>query len=310
MADGAIAFHGAAAGEKLECIGRAAVLAAEEIVAEIPSYFLDPEPACPATTLYLSAQVHGPVEEVTDPEAKARVLRALMAKFQPEGGHVPIEALHPLYRRAIDAVSVLRVPLERLDGKAKLAQNRRPEERAGLLQLLWQRGAPGDARAIELVRAFNAEVRVPAFLESPAGTTLHCHLDSAADADRASELLDGAYWNTGLDRRRIAEAHLRSAAWVGCKDAQGRLVASARAIADAAKWAWIYDVIVEPDWRGRGLGKAMMKLLLDHPAVRSARFVKLTTRDAMKLYQQFGFRDVRELPPRGFHSVEMALVRA
>src|SRR5438309_653515 len=72
IADGAIAFHGAPAGEKLECVGRAAVLAAEEIVAEIPSYFIDPERACPATTLYLSAQVHGAIEEVADAEAKAR----------------------------------------------------------------------------------------------------------------------------------------------------------------------------------------------------------------------------------------------
>ncbi len=87
---GALAFHGAPAGEKMEVIGREAVVSAEEVVAAIPSYFIDPERACPATTLYRSAQVHGRVERVDDAEEKAEVLSALMHRFQPEGGHVPI----------------------------------------------------------------------------------------------------------------------------------------------------------------------------------------------------------------------------
>src|SRR5262245_47264502 len=66
VVDGAVAFHGAPAGEKMEGLRRATVLAAEEIIAQIPSYFVDPERACPATTYYLSVQVHGPLEAVDD----------------------------------------------------------------------------------------------------------------------------------------------------------------------------------------------------------------------------------------------------
>src|SRR6185369_14132132 len=97
-----LAFHGAPAGEKTETEGREAVVSAEEIVASIPSYFLDPERACPATTLYRSAQIHGTVERIDDPAHKAEVLAALMAKYQPEGGHVPISATHPLYQKTIE----------------------------------------------------------------------------------------------------------------------------------------------------------------------------------------------------------------
>src|SRR5438552_12352166 len=77
---GAVAFHGAPSGEKAEALGRPAVVCAEELVAQVPSYWVDAERACPATTYYQSVQVHGLLEEVVDPEAKARVLSALMEK--------------------------------------------------------------------------------------------------------------------------------------------------------------------------------------------------------------------------------------
>lgn len=305
---GGLAFHGAPAGEKIEAIGREAVVAAEETVASIPSYFLDPERACPATTLYRSVQVHGRIEEVADPEHKAEVLAALMSKYQPEGGHVPIAADHPLYAKAIAGILVLRVSMERLDGKAKLAQNRSHDERRRLMERLWERGLPGDPAAIEAIRAANPTTPLPAFLSAPGGAALVCALPPRA-ARTAADLLDGAYWNEGTPRDAVERAHVASPAWVGARDADGRLVATARATGDAAKRAWIYDVMVAPSWRGRGLGEAVLRLLLAHPAVRSARQVLLATRDAQDFYARLGFVDRAEAPRRPYRSIEMVLCR-
>ena len=287
VVDGAIAFHGAPAGEKMDGIGRPCVVAAEEIIAEIPSYFVDPERACPATTYYLSVQVHGKLQIVDDPAAKARVLAALMTRFQAEGGHFPIDAAHPLYRKAIEGLLIARVSLEKLDGKAKLGQNRTPREIERILELLWQRGAPGDVRAIDLVRAAHPQV-TPAFLTGPA--RLYCAPEPET-AEEVAELLKDTYWNGGVPREALVRSHLNSSAWVAARDDDGRVVGSARALADGAKYAWIYDVIVAPDWRARGLGAALMRLLLDHPAVRGARTVLLGTRDAQSFYARFGFRE-------------------
>src|SRR5262249_19227874 len=124
--DGALCFHAAPTGEKWTALGRPAVISCEEVIAEIPSYFVDPERACPATTLYRSVQVHGTLEALEDPHAKASVLTALMRKFHREGGHVPITADHDFYRAAVRGIWIARLSLERLDGKAKLAQNRSP----------------------------------------------------------------------------------------------------------------------------------------------------------------------------------------
>jgi len=317
VVDGALAFHGAPAGEKTEVIGAEVVACVEETIASIPSYFVDPERACPATTYYRSVQVHGVVERVDDQASKTRVLSALMAKFQPEGGHVPIEPEHPLYKKAIAGILVLRVPLERMDGKAKLGQNRSPAEIGLILERLWRRGLPGDPSAIELVRRANSDHEIPAFLRLDArcdGARLDCALGEE-DAGAAADLLVGEYWNGAFSRAELARSMLGSSAWVGARDERGALIATARATGDNVKRAWISDVIVASAWRGRGLGAALMRLLLDHPNVRGARAVSLSTRDADPFYVRLGFRDRAELPrdrvpPIGSdRSVEMTLIR-
>jgi nitroimidazol reductase NimA-like FMN-containing flavoprotein (pyridoxamine 5'-phosphate oxidase superfamily)/GNAT superfamily N-acetyltransferase len=311
---GGIAFHAAPVGEKTEVIGRPAVVTAEEIVASIPSYFVDPERACPATTLYRSAQVHGVVTRVDDPDRKAEVLGALMAKYQPEGGHVAIDAKNPLYTKAIAGLMVAEVRLDHVDGKAKLAQNRSPEERSKMLERLWERGLPGDPAAIELIRAANPKTPGPAFrAASPRASeaTLVC-APGALDADDAAELVVDAYWNTEMTRDAIVRAHLGSSAWVAARAPNGRLCATARAIGDGAKRAWIYDVMVAPAWRGRGLGDGLLRLLLDHPAVRHTRRVYLTTRDAQGFYSRLGFgdRETLETRRRPYGATEMILFHA
>lgn len=301
----AIAFHGAPAGEKMAGMGRRAVVSAEEIVASIPSTFIDPERACPATTYYLSAQAHGVIEEVLDAEEKAAVLSALMSRFQPEGGYVPIGAGHPLYEKAVRGLMVARVRIERLACKVKLGQNRSVAERVRILERLWERGRPEDVRAIAVIGGRFPDLPAPSFLRAPAPPGIRLSLGFAdEDLDEAAALLEGAYWLAGLTRAEIRSALARSSALVYARDAQARLVGFARAVSDG-KVAWIYDVRVAEALRGGGVGMALMKLLLDHPAVRSARRVRLTTRDAMTFYRRLGFRELAEAPRPPWTLVEM-----
>jgi nitroimidazol reductase NimA-like FMN-containing flavoprotein (pyridoxamine 5'-phosphate oxidase superfamily)/ribosomal protein S18 acetylase RimI-like enzyme len=304
--DDGVYFHGARAGEKAGCLGRPAVVSAEEAVAHVASWMVDPVMACPASTLYRSVQVHGTLREVVDPVDKARALEALMRRWQPEGRYAPIDPADPRYRKELAATLVFSVPLERVDGKEKLLQNRRPAEVVRVLEALWERGAAGDAEAIEAVRGANPAVPDPAFL--PAGDGLRWSValgdDDLAGADA---LLAGEYWWEGLPRGWIGPAHRAAQAWVGARAADGTLVATARAVSDG-KVAWVYDVAVAAGLRGRGIGKRVMALLLDHPAVRRVPYVKLSTRDAQGLYARFGFVDAgdrRRFPT----ATDMVLVR-
>jgi ribosomal protein S18 acetylase RimI-like enzyme/nitroimidazol reductase NimA-like FMN-containing flavoprotein (pyridoxamine 5'-phosphate oxidase superfamily) len=315
VVDDGLCFHAAPVGEKAEALGRPVVLSAEEIVATVPSYFVDPERACPATTLYRSVQVHGRLEAIEPPFEKARVLAALMQKYQPEGGYVPFDPAHPqyaeLYDKQVAALWIGRVRLdpEAVDGKSKLAQNRSPEERTRLCERLWARGVDGDVRAIELIRAANRDLPTPAFLQCPPPLTLHCAL-GRRDLDAAVALLQDEYWNVGRHPpERIAASLLGSTAWVGARDGDGRLVASARATSDGHKVAWIYDVVVAPAWRRQGLGRAVTRLVLDHPRVRGAATVFLQTRDAQPLYRQLGFIEAAEAPPLPFVKTDMLRIQ-
>lgn len=293
VVDGAVCFHGAPKGEKNEAVGRPAVVAAEERVANIPSWFFHPERACPATTLYRSAQVEGRLDTVEDRDAKARVLAALMARFQPEGGYRPIAADDPTYRAAVDGIAILRVRPERVAGKHALLQDKPAEVRARALAGLWRRGEPGDVEAVDAIRAERPDDADPPFLAAPAGARLRCALDATA-LPEALALLRGQYWNEGVfDDATIAAAHTGARAWVGAVDADGALIATMRTVSDTAKGAWIGDVAVRPDWRGRGLGRAVLRMFLDHPALRRVRRMELRTRDAMGFYAGFGFAATR-----------------
>lgn len=292
VVDGMLAFHAAPAGEKLEMIDRDVVIATDETIAEVPSWLKDPERACPATTFYRSAQAHGRLVLIEEPRLRARIMQALMQRFQPEGRHVPIDIDHPdwdrLYRKPVAGLLIAGVVPERVTGKFKLGQDRTPEQFCGLIEGLWRRGRPGVDAAIEMCRQFHPEHPLPEFLRGPEGSELCTRLGEREVAS-VVELLRGQYWNVEWDDSRIAASQLGSSAWVGARDREGRVIASARAVGDGAKFAMIYDVVVAEDWRGRGLGRRMLELLLDHPAVRGVGRVDLATRDAQELYRKLGF---------------------
>ncbi len=304
--DDGVYFHGAFAGEKARCVGRPAVVSAEELVAHVPSWMVDPRWACPASTLYRSVQVHGTLTAVPDLEVKARALTALMERWQPEGRYEPMTADHPHYRGELKGTLVLRVGFDVVNGKHKLLQNRKPGEIVRVLEGLWERGAPGDPAAIEAIREANPDAPTPAFLAAPDGLRLAVALGEG-DAEQAHRLLAGEYWWAITPGADVAEAQRASTAWVGAHDRDGRLVAMARAVSDLRS-AWIYDVVVEEGLRGRGLGRRIVELLLQHPAVRRAPIVRLSTRDAQGLYAKLGFVEA-DLRKRWPTASEMVLAR-
>jgi GNAT superfamily N-acetyltransferase len=71
--------------------------------------------------------------------------------------------------------------------------------------------------------------------------------------------------------------------------ADGRQVGFARVVTDYAGFGYLADVFVLPGWRGRGIGKRLMRFVLAHPQLQTLRRFLLATRDAHGLYAEFGF---------------------
>lgn len=286
VVDDLVAFHGSPKGSKNDLVGTRVVISAHEVVAEIPSTFTHPERACPATTWYRSAQFHGVLDVIDDPHDKARILEALMQRYQPTGGYRPITAADPMYQAAVSGIRILAIRPDHID--AKRAPGTGKSDRTRLAEQLWRRGDRGDCAAIEHLLA-GTDV-VPGFLRGPSGTRLS-PAPGEPRVDGAVALLEGQYWNVAFGRDQLVRAHREAEAWVVALDAE-RVVGTARALTDRAKLAWIVDVAVEPSWRGRGVGAAVMRLLLDHPAVRHTTSRGLRTRDAGAFYRGLGFERV------------------
>jgi N-acetyltransferase len=108
------------------------------------------------------------------------------------------------------------------------------------------------------------------------------------DADAAIAFLTTlAYWGRWRDgddiKRQISEA------WrvVGGYDRAGAMVGFARAFGDGAS-AYLADVYVLPEHRGAGLGKAIVRTMIEEGPGPGFRWM-LHTADAHGLYRQFGF---------------------
>lgn len=69
-------------------------------------------------------------------------------------------------------------------------------------------------------------------------------------------------------------------------------VGFARVVTDTATFAYLADVFVLPEHRGKGLSKWMIAFVHQHPDLQGLRRWMLATRDAHGLYQQFGWQQV------------------
>lgn len=127
------------------------------------------------------------------------------------------------------------------------------------------------------------------------------------DVDAIHAALSRMYWSIGVPREIVERAMANSLCFgVLCDGSQ---VAFARVITDRATFAYLADVYVLEEHRGRGLSKRMMESIVAHPELQGLRRWLLATRDAHGLYEQFGFRPL-SAPDRLMEIVRPNLYRA
>ncbi len=104
-----------------------------------------------------------------------------------------------------------------------------------------------------------------------------------------------SYWRRGVSRD-VVETSVR---WslplsVHLATATPTMVGFARVVTDTVTHAWLDDVFVVREHRGRGIGGALVDAALGHPAVAGAAMHLLLTADAHELYARHGFRPFPE----------------
>src|SRR6266550_7858998 len=105
------------------------------------------------------------------------------------------------------------------------------------------------------------------------------------------ELYKDVWWAHDRTRAQVESLLKWSDLVIGlCDEADDRLVAFARVLTDRTFRAFIFDVIVSPTHRGRGLGHRLMEELLSHPIVKGVELVELYCRpELVPFYESLGF---------------------
>lgn len=72
------------------------------------------------------------------------------------------------------------------------------------------------------------------------------------------------------------------------------IIAAGRALSDKVRWATIVDVLVDPDYRNKGVGTRMLKALLakDEMNVRS---ISISSDEATGFYEKLGFSNISDV---------------
>jgi GNAT superfamily N-acetyltransferase len=124
-----------------------------------------------------------------------------------------------------------------------------------------------------------------------------------------------SYWAKGRERG-VVEESIRGSRPYSVFAGQ-RQVAFARVVTDGATFAWIGDVFVDEDHRGKGLGTWLVQsIVTDLEDVGVRRFL-LATRDAHEVYRRCGFTalegverwmEIDQRPTRGAKSSSSVVV--
>lgn len=115
---------------------------------------------------------------------------------------------------------------------------------------------------------------------------------SRLDLDAIHEFLSKeSYWAKNRTREQTQTA-IKNSICFGLYHGD-RQLGFARVVSDQATFAYVGDVYVIEEFRGRGLSKWLMQVIVEHPDLQGLRRWVLATRDAHGLYKQFEFDELR-----------------
>lgn len=101
-----------------------------------------------------------------------------------------------------------------------------------------------------------------------------------------------AYWCLNIPREKVQTA-IENSLCFGMYHNE-KQIGFARVISDYATIAYLGDVYVVEEYRGKGLSKWLMETIMHHPNLQGLRRWILLTGDAHELYRQFGWTNIAD----------------
>jgi len=113
------------------------------------------------------------------------------------------------------------------------------------------------------------------------------------DVNLIHSFLTRSYWAEGISKEIIRRS-IEGALCFGVFE-NDKQVGFARMITDKATFAYLADVFIIDEYRGLGLSKWLMEVIMSYPDLQGLRRMMLATRDAHELYKKFGFTQLNNV---------------
>ncbi len=111
------------------------------------------------------------------------------------------------------------------------------------------------------------------------------------DVLKIHQAVKDSYWGE-YRTLEMTEKTVENSMCFGVYSRTDELVGFARVLTDKVVFAYIMDVLIFEDFRGKGLGKKLMEHIMEHPEIKQVQTIALKTKDAHSLYVPFGFEKV------------------
>jgi GNAT superfamily N-acetyltransferase len=114
---------------------------------------------------------------------------------------------------------------------------------------------------------------------------------SLLDMDMIYSFLSDSYWAKGRSLQELIKATVNSLCFgVYLHNKQ---IGFGRVVTDYATFAYLADVFILEEFRGKGHSKKLIKTIMEFPELKTIKRWMLATQDAHGLYLKFGFRQLK-----------------
>lgn len=115
------------------------------------------------------------------------------------------------------------------------------------------------------------------------------------DAEFIHDFICHSYWNSNRSMEQTM-ATIENSFCFGLYTKNKEQIGFGRIVTDYVFFGYFMDVIIDPKYQGKGLGKTLVEFMLNDETVKGLQTIALKTKNAHGLYERYGFNKVGDSP--------------
>lgn len=223
---------------------------------------------------YRSVVCFGHGQEVSNEAHKAQLLKDMVARIYP--GREEGSDYAPTTPSQLKGTRMVGIRLEASTAKVRNSGPKGPGDDEPF--------ASGNCGVAPL-KALNPDWRPQIWQQPPFWVSTE---PSTLAPEKILALLTPTYWSEGITLANVLR-RLQNSLCFGLYH-HHELIGFARLITDYDSFAYLADVVIDPNWRGQGLGTFLLACIQSHPLMAQVRWSLLASRGQQAFYQQQGWQ--------------------